>query len=130
MLGLTYTDYFEVTIFGVTAEWLPRHEMDFSVALRRPWGDIYGGVEVSQYLHDTSALSAEFGGAVSVRLFEGFSLRVEGEYEMIRDQLSTSQRGRIAFGNPSPTARTGHRLLVFFLHRLHVHLRCPALRMS
>ena len=88
LLGVTYSDYYEVTIFDVKQEWLPRHEIDFSVALRRPWGDIYGGVEVSQYLHDTSVLSAEFGGAISVRLFEGFSLQVEGEYEMIRDQLT------------------------------------------
>ena len=88
MLGLTYTDYFERTIFDVTEEWLPRHEADFSMALRRPWGDIFCGVELSQYLHDTSVLSAEFGGFISVRLFEGFSLRVEGEYVMIRDQLS------------------------------------------
>ena len=88
MAGLTYTDYYEETIFGVNEEWLPRHEIDFSVALRRPWGDIYGGVEMTQYLHDLGVLSAEFGGAINVRLFEGFSLQVQAEYNMIRDQLS------------------------------------------
>ncbi len=88
MIGVTFTDYFERTIFDVTRESLMRHEVDFSVAIRRPWGDIFGGVEVSQYLHDISVLRTELGCAVSVRLFEGFSLQVEGGYEMIRDQLS------------------------------------------
>ena len=88
MVGVILVDYFEETIYGVTEEWLPRHEVDFSVALRRPWGDLFGGLEMTQYLHDLSILNAEIGGAVSVRLFEGFSLRAEIGYEMVRDQLS------------------------------------------
>ena len=87
-LGLAYVDYFEETIYNKTREWLPHHELDATVAIRQPWGDIYSGVEASQYLTDTSKLRAEVFGNVSVRLFAGFSLQVEGRFEMIRDQLS------------------------------------------
>ena len=87
-IGFLYADYFEPTIFGETEEWLPRHELDATVAIRRPWGDIFSGLEGSQYLHDTSKQRAEFFARFSVRLFEGFALEVEGSIEMIRDQLS------------------------------------------
>ena len=87
-LGASYVQYHEETIFNKTEEWRPRHEVDATIAIRRPWGDIYSGIEGSQYLHDRSKQRAEIFGNVSVRLFEGFSLQVEGQFEMIRDQLS------------------------------------------
>ena len=87
-IGIQYVDYFETTIFGKTQEWLPRHELDATVAIRRPWGDIFSGLEGSQYLHDPSKRRAEFFANISVRLFQGFSLELEGSFEMIRDQLS------------------------------------------
>ena len=87
-IGIQYVDYFETTIFGKTQEWLPRHELDATVAIRRPWGDIFSGLEGSQYLHDPTKQRAEFFANISVRLFQGFSLELEGSLEMIRDQLS------------------------------------------
>jgi len=87
-IGVHYVDYFETTIFGELQQWLPRHEIDATVAIRRPWGDIFSGLEGSQYLHDLSKQRAEFFASVSVRLFEGFSLQFQSSFEMIRDQLS------------------------------------------
>ncbi len=87
-IGMQYADYFETTIFGETEQWLPRHELDATVAIRRPWGDIFSGLEGAQFLHDTSKQRAEFFASISVRLFQGFSLELEGSFEMIRDQLS------------------------------------------
>ena len=87
-IGLQYADYFETTIFGKQQEALPRHQLDARVAIRRPWGDIFSGLEGSQFLHDPSKQRAEFFLSTSVRLFEGFSLQVQGSFEMIRDQLS------------------------------------------
>jgi hypothetical protein len=87
-MGINYTDYFERTIFNKTREWLPRHELDAVVMIRRPWGDIYSGLEGAQYLNDLSKQRAEIFANFSVRLFEGFSFEFEGSFEMIRDQLS------------------------------------------
>ena len=58
------------------------------VAIRQPWGEIYGGLEGSHYFHDFTKRRAEFFGVVSVRLLEGLSLNVQGEFEMIQDQLA------------------------------------------
>ena len=87
-IGVIYVDYYEETIFRRTEEWLLRHELEASVAIRQPWGDIYAGLDGSQYFHDPKKRNAEVFGNVSVRLFEGFSLEVSGELEMIQDQLS------------------------------------------
>ncbi len=86
--GYTYVDYFEETIFGKLAERLGRHELRASVAIRRPWGDVFGGLEGGQYFHDLSKRRAELFGSVSVRLLEGLSVSLEGQFEMIQDQLS------------------------------------------
>ncbi len=87
-IGIHYANYFETTIFDKQQEWLPRHEIDATVAIRRPWGSVFSGLEGSQYLHDPSKQRAEFFASVSVRLFEGFSLQFQSSFEMIRDQLS------------------------------------------
>ncbi len=87
-LGFSYVDYFERTIFDKTKETLLQQRLEASVAIRQPWGDIYGGIEGSHYLHDTTKRSAEFFGYVSVRLLEGLSLRIQGDFEMVQDQLT------------------------------------------
>ncbi len=87
-LGASYADYFERTIFDETQETLLQQRLEASVAIRQPWGDIYGGIEGSHYFHDTTRRSAEFFGYVSVRLLEGLSLRIRGDFEMVQDQLA------------------------------------------
>ena len=82
-LGLARVDYFERTIFDQTRETLLQQELEASVAIRQPWGDIYGGIEGSHYFHDVTKRSAEFFGVVSVRLLEGLSLRIQADFEMI-----------------------------------------------
>lgn len=86
--GYAFVDYFEETIFGKSKERLGRHELRASVAIRQPWGDVFGGLEGGQYFHDLSKRRAEFFGSVSVRLLKGLSVSLEGQFEMIRDQLS------------------------------------------
>lgn len=87
-VGVIWVDYFEETIFNQTEEWLPRHELGVNVAIRQPWGDIYGGIEGSHYFHDATKRSAEVSASASVRVYEGLSLRIGGDFEMIQDQLS------------------------------------------
>ena len=41
---------------------------------------------MDQYLYDTSVTNAKFGGVVSAWIVDGFPLRVEGGYTMVRDQ--------------------------------------------
>ena len=91
--GVTYSDYHEETIFGKVNEWLPRHQLRAFTALRQPWGSVFAGVEGAQYLHDTTKRRAEIFTSISVRVYEGFSISVQGQFEMVRDQLSLPAGG-------------------------------------
>lgn len=87
-VGVTYVDYFEETIFNQTEETLVNQQLSASVAIRQPWGEIFSGLEGSHYFHDFTKRRAEFFSSISVRLLEGLSLRVQGDIEMVQDQLA------------------------------------------
>ncbi|WP_372948957.1 hypothetical protein [Mariniphaga sp.] len=87
-IGYGYYDYYKETIFGKNQENLFNHEFEGVVNIQQPWGSIEMGLEGSQYLHDIKRRSIEFFGQTSVRLFEGFSLNFQAQYDVVRDQLS------------------------------------------
>ena len=88
LVGLGYSDYFKETIFGKNNESLFNHHFIGTVNIQQTWGAVEVGMEGSQYLHDLKRHRFEFYGQTSVRLFEGFSLAVQAEYDVVRDQLS------------------------------------------
>lgn len=87
-IGYSYLDYFEETIYNQTYENLFNHKIEGVVNIQQPWGSIETGLEGSQYLHDFARRRLEFYGKTSLRLFEGFSLTFQAEYDVIQDQLS------------------------------------------
>ena len=87
-IGYGYYDYYKETIFNKNQENLFNHEFEGVVNIQQPWGSIEMGLEASQYLHDMERRRVEFYGQTSVRLFEGFSLRFQAEYDVVSDQLS------------------------------------------
>jgi len=80
--------YADTTIFLKTSEVLPFHEVSVSAEYKQPWGslDVFSGV--SQYLSQLDKYNASIGGGVELRLFRGFSLRVDGSYSLVRDQIN------------------------------------------
>lgn len=86
-LGYGYHDYYEETIYGKMEENLFDHQFRGVVNILQPWGSIETGFSGSQYLHDLAHYRVELYGQTSVRLFEGFSLRFQVEYSVVRDQL-------------------------------------------
>ena len=87
-IGVRRTNYFEETVFEKTAETLPAHELGAGVSIRQPWGNIWGSLEFSQYLHDLAKNRIEGSIGLDLRLLRGFSLNVNAEYSRIRDQLN------------------------------------------
>ena len=87
-IGYGYVDYFEETIYNKTTENLFNHKIEGRINIEQPWGNIETGLEGSHYLHDFARRRIEFYGQTSVRLFEGFSLTFQAEYDVIQDQLS------------------------------------------
>lgn len=88
IIGYGYYDYYKETIYGKTKENLFGHQIEGVVNILQPWGNIEMGLEGTQYLHDLKHRRFELYGQTSVRLFEGFSLSFQAEYDVIRDQLS------------------------------------------
>jgi hypothetical protein len=86
-LGYGFHDYYEETIYGKWNENLFNHQFKGVVNFLQPWGSIETGFLGSQYLHDLARRRIDLYGQASVRLFEGFSLSFQIEYNVVRDQL-------------------------------------------
>lgn len=87
-IGYTYADYYEETIFGVRQQNLLNHELRGAVDLEQPWGSYSAGLIGSHYFHDTDLRRIEVFSNFSIRLIEGLSLSLNGNFQMIQDQLT------------------------------------------
>lgn len=87
-VGAGYYDYYDETIFSKTEESLFSHQLKGMVNVQQPWGTIEAGMIGSNYLHDFARRRIEFYGQASARLFEGFALTFQADYNVVRDQLS------------------------------------------
>jgi hypothetical protein len=92
-VGADRVRYDEVTVFDKLEETLGRQELSVRVEQRQTWGSLFGGVEISQYLHDFSKYRLQVDGNTSIRLARGLSLTVSGEASRVRDQISLPRRG-------------------------------------
>lgn len=90
--GVERLKYNEVTIFDKLSETLWRHELELNFEQEQPWGSVQVGVGFSQYLSDPSKYRIEGDGELSVRLFRGLSVNLDGSASRIRDQLSLPKR--------------------------------------
>lgn len=87
-IGGSHITYIDTTIYGESEELLPEHSLVAGYRVTQPWGAIDVGVESRQYLHDPDFYSIEFGGGFEVRLFQGLSVELGGEIELIHNQLN------------------------------------------
>lgn len=87
-VGYNYTSYFEKTIFGKMQEDLFSQNLQASVNIRQPWGNLYGNMLASHYLHNTDLRRFGITGGTSFRLIKGLSLNLYTNFEMIQDQIT------------------------------------------
>ena len=90
--GVESSAYADTTIFGRTAETLPVHSGGVATEFAQPWGSVDVFAEASQYLSLFDKYNVQVGGGVDLRLFRGFSLRVNGSYRFVRDQINLPAR--------------------------------------
>jgi hypothetical protein len=84
----TYRDYFEETIYGKRNEKLYRETLQIEFSSTEQWGTISFIAVGQHYLHDFSKNNVRFDARISLRLFAGFSLLLNGGYAVIHAQLS------------------------------------------
>jgi hypothetical protein len=92
-VGATHYDYRAITVFDKTSETVPHHNVYVWLSLRQPWGSLTVYPSVRQHLNDPERFNMRFSANTDVRLFQGFSFNVSGDYSRIRDQISLPRAG-------------------------------------
>ncbi len=86
--GVEVAAYRDTTIFLKTEDVLWEHEGGVSAEFAQPWGSVDLYAQASQYLSRPDKYSAGIGGGVDLRVFQGLSLRLDGNYRFVRDQIN------------------------------------------
>ena len=87
-LDYSYNDYIAETIFGVTEESLWGHSIVLSADFRQQWGSVRAGITGSHHFHDFSSNRVELFSSLNLRLFKGFSLTLDAEFDFINDLVA------------------------------------------
>ncbi|MEQ9103450.1 MAG: hypothetical protein RIE53_01995 [Rhodothermales bacterium] len=87
-LGTSHIAYRDTTIYNEIREMLPQHILNAGYEVIQPWGEIEMEIDASQYLHDPSRYSLQFGAELDVRIARGLSVEVGGSLELIHDQIN------------------------------------------
>lgn len=91
-IGVEAAAYQDTTIFLETSEVLAAHEAGIAAEFAQPWGSVDVFTQASQFLSRPDKYNVGIGGGVDLRLFRGFSLRVDGSYSFVRDQINLRAR--------------------------------------
>lgn len=87
-LDFSYNNYIERTILGETQENLWGQSLVLSADFRQPWGSIEAGISGSHHFHDFSSNRAGLSTEVNIRLFKGFSLTMNTEFDFVNDLVA------------------------------------------
>jgi len=90
-IGFVYNDYHDSTIYDMMEEHLFQQSLDIALQVQQSWGSANVSVGASNYLHDFTKNKVEIDGRVSLRLFKGFSLNVNGSVAFVHDQIELAK---------------------------------------
>jgi len=95
-IGYKNVKYIDTTIYDKTSEGLSYTALTISLDVKEQWGSAGVSVDASDYFHDLTKYSVGIFGNVSLRMVEGLSLDIFGNYNRIHDQLSLAKEGATA----------------------------------
>jgi len=93
-VGYGHHKYREVTVYDKMKEGLWNESLSITLELNEPWGTAEFSLEGSHYFHDFKKNRLELSGDLSLRIYKGLSLNIEGSYSAIHDQVALP-RGEI-----------------------------------
>lgn len=85
--GGEYSNYSEETIFNVTSELRPKHELSARYSAREGWGNAGFGASYSQYLHDLGLYRASLNGNLTFRITRGLDLTLSGSSAWVNNEI-------------------------------------------
>ncbi|MGM0566648.1 MAG: hypothetical protein ACQESX_07845 [Bacteroidota bacterium] len=83
-----YNDYMQETILGEEKELLWGQSLVLTADFRQTWGSIRAGVTGSHHFHDFNSNRLELFSEVDIRLFKGFALTFNADFEFINDLVA------------------------------------------
>lgn len=93
-LGYIYNEYVDTTIFNKTEERLLEQMLDITLEVQQRWGYADFSLSAANYMHDFRKYYVELDGHMSVRLYRGLSLSINGRMAFIHNQLELAKGGR------------------------------------
>ncbi|WP_421876870.1 hypothetical protein [Marinoscillum sp.] len=83
-----HQDYLEATIFDKMEESFYSQSVSMNLRYRKNWGSLYSSVRASHFIDDPHKNRLSINNYASVRLFKGFSVRVNADFQVIKDQIN------------------------------------------
>jgi hypothetical protein len=87
-IGFNYARYIEETIYDKKKDRLWSEILTATLSMSEPWGYTEVSVEGSNYLKDFDYNRLRVSASVSLRIWKGLALTVDGRYAAVHDQLS------------------------------------------
>ena len=91
--GVRYNDYYDTTVFNKAEEFVGFHELIVGGGVNQEWGNLDASVTYQNYLHDFNLNSFSFWLNFNVRLFKGFSWRINGRFNILHNQINLAKSG-------------------------------------
>ncbi|MBN2482231.1 MAG: hypothetical protein JXB19_10845 [Bacteroidales bacterium] len=90
-IGYIYNNYTDTTIYNKTYERLFEQSLSISFRVQQSWGSANASVSASNYLHDFQKNNVRVSANLSLRIFKGLSLSINGGMAFIHDQIELAK---------------------------------------
>ncbi|MGB0396008.1 MAG: hypothetical protein ACPGC6_04490 [Flavobacteriaceae bacterium] len=90
-VGYNFYEYFEKTIYGFLNQKMFNQSLTLNLRYREKWGSIYSYLVASQFLDQPDQNRLTLNNNINLRIVRGLSLRISGNFQLIRDQINLPQ---------------------------------------
>ena len=90
-VGYMYQEYLETTIFDTDFDHLLNQNLSLNIRFRKPWGTVSSRINGNMFLNQLENYRISMDNFFSVRVFQGFSVRFNGDFSIIRDQVNLAK---------------------------------------
>lgn len=90
-IGYNFYEYFEKTIYGFLNQEMFNQSLTLNLRYREKWGSIYSYLVASQFLDHPDQNRLTLNNNINLRIVRGLSLRISGNFQLIRDQINLPQ---------------------------------------
>lgn len=84
----SFRNYFDVTIFDKSREFVLEQVLSVEIRYDRRWGRFRTNLSGSHYFHDIDLNRLNFNTSLNVRIVRGLSVTFSGRYSLINDQIA------------------------------------------